>query len=416
MHLNAHLDVDVVAHESASTLSVLLEIAAPAAAPDTTRLPGTLQIVLDRSGSMAGPPLEGAKRALLDVVDRLDPQDRFGVVVFDGEARIVVPTGPLSDKAGARAAIRAIRPGGTTDLAAGYLTGIMEAQRAASPAGATLVLVSDGHANSGETRREVLGKVAGTAHANGVTTTTVGYGLGYDEQLLAALARGGAGRERFVEDPDAAAAAIIGEVDGVLNQAALAVRLVVAMDEHVQGVELLNDYPVHVVDGALQVEIGGLYQGETRKIVLTFDIPAMPALGLAQVATLTLRYVALPDLVQQSVTVPVHVNVVPADLADGIVPDPVVRTEVAFQQVQRLTREASERLSDEDVDGAMAAIAAATGAITSAFALAPPELAADLDAARASLAELRSRIEAGEIGWAARSGSAQATRLSRERG
>src|SRR3712207_7950376 len=46
------------------------------------------------------------------------------------------------------------------------------------------------------------------------------------------------------------------------------------------------------------------------------------------------------------------VNVVPGDEVAGRVPNPVVRTEVAFQQAQRAKRLASEALLDGDVAGA----------------------------------------------------------------
>jgi Ca-activated chloride channel family protein len=50
---------------------------------------------------------------------------------------------------------------------------------------------------------------------------------------------------------------------------------------------------------------------------MRFKVPAMAALGVAQVATLELRYVELPALREQLVTIPVSVNVVPGDEASG---------------------------------------------------------------------------------------------------
>ena len=97
MKLSTALDVDMVAHESADEVTVLLELTAPAA-PETNRSPAALQIVLDRSGSMDGAPLEGAKKALAGVVAQLNPADVFGVVTFDDTAQVVVPAAPLSEK------------------------------------------------------------------------------------------------------------------------------------------------------------------------------------------------------------------------------------------------------------------------------------------------------------------------------
>ena len=83
-----------------------------------------------------------------------------------------------------------------------------------------------------------------------------------------------------------------------------------------------NDLPGHAVEGGIMVELGDLWAGEERKLVLTFDVPGEAALGLAQIAELELRYVALPDLAEQTVTMPVHVNVVPGDQAAGRIARP----------------------------------------------------------------------------------------------
>ena len=98
MKINALLDVNVVAHETEDEVAVLLELEAPAALADATRPQASLQVVLDRSGSMGGAPLEGAKKALVALVRRLEPTDNFGLVTFDDSAQVVVPAGPLADK------------------------------------------------------------------------------------------------------------------------------------------------------------------------------------------------------------------------------------------------------------------------------------------------------------------------------
>ena len=61
MQINALLDVNVVALESDDEVTVLLDLEAPAARAEDTRPPASLQVVLDRSGSMAGAPLYGVQ-------------------------------------------------------------------------------------------------------------------------------------------------------------------------------------------------------------------------------------------------------------------------------------------------------------------------------------------------------------------
>ena len=119
MHLSALLDVDLVAVETTDELTLLVELTAPTPATAAKRQPATLVVVLDRSGSMAGGRLQAAQAALLNLVDRLDPADNFGVVAFDNDVRVVVSAGPLTDKASAKQAIAALGTGGSTNLSAG---------------------------------------------------------------------------------------------------------------------------------------------------------------------------------------------------------------------------------------------------------------------------------------------------------
>jgi Ca-activated chloride channel family protein len=363
MHLNATLDLDVVAIEARDQIAVLLELAAPAADRSRTRPPGTLQVVLDRSGSMAGGALESAKAALIDLVGRLEPTDHFGLVAFDDEVQIAVPAAPLADKDVVRSLIGTIQPGGTTNLSGGYLRGLQEARRVAGAGGATLVLLSDGHANVGLTDADKLGAVAADARGHRVTTSTIGLGLGYDETLLAALARGGAGNTHFAEEGDTAAAALASEVDGLLEQVVQAASLTVRPTGAVESIALFNDLPTVGVEDGFMVELGDFVSGEQRKLLLEIEVPAMAALGLAQVCELELLWFELATMSTKKITIPVSVNVVPGDQAAGRTADPVVVTERIFQQAQRDKQAATDALRAGDAPAAAQMYASAAEAL-----------------------------------------------------
>jgi Ca-activated chloride channel family protein len=410
--LSAHLDLDVVAHQADDQLSALVELAAPDILADATRVPSTLVVVLDRSGSMGGDRIYAAKTALLSIVDRLDPRDRFGLVTFDDQVDIVVPAGPLTGKLAVKQAIGAMHARGSTDLSAGYFRGLQEARRAASD-GATVLLISDGHANVGIQDPGQLGDVARKAHADGTTTTTLGVGLGYDERLMSAIAAGGAGNELFAETADQAVQHIAGEITGLLSMAAQAGSLLLRMTPYVRAVRVLNELSSVVVSDGILLELGSFYAGEVRKLVLTFDIPGIAALGLVEIASLDFSYVALPALEQQTITVPLHVNVVPGDQAAGRIPDPVVRTEVAFQQAQRAKREASTALSAGDASSAESSLRAARRIVEDACAFAPPAMTAELQDELAVLSRLEDEVRSGNVSRAAKYSSMDASGKSR---
>jgi Ca-activated chloride channel homolog len=411
--LSAHLDLDVVAYQADDQLSVLVELAAPDVPADATRVPSTLVVVLDRSGSMGGDRIYAAKTALLSIVDRLDPRDRFGLVTFDDRVDIVVPAEPLTDKLAVKQAIGAVHARGSTDLSAGYFRGLQEARRAASDGGTTVVLISDGHANVGIRDPGQLGDVARKAHADGTSTTTLGVGLGYDERLMSAIAAGGAGNELFAETADQAVQHIAGEITGLLSMAAQAGSLLLRMTPYVRAVRVLNELSSAVVSEGIIFELGSFYAGEVRKLVLTFDVPGIAALGLVEIASLDFSYVALPALEQQTITVPLHVNVVPGDQAAGRIPDPVVRTEVAFQQAQQAKRKASTALSAGDTSSAQSSLRAARRIVEDACALAPPAMTAELQEELAVLSQLEEEVRSGNVSRAAKRSSTDASGKSR---
>jgi len=411
--LSAHLDLDVVAYQADDQLSVLVELAAADVPADATRVPSTLVVVLDRSGSMGGDRIYAAKTALLSIVDRLDPRDRFGLVTFDDRVDIVVPAEPLTDKLAVKQAIGAVHARGSTDLSAGYFRGLQEARRAASDGGTTVLLISDGHANVGIQDPGQLGDVARKAHADGTSTTTLGVGLGYDERLMSAIAAGGAGNELFAETADQAVQHIAGEITGLLSMAAQAGSLLLRMTPYVRAVRVLNELSSAVVSEGIIFELGSFYAGEVRKLVLTFDVPGIAALGLVEIASLDFSYVALPALEQQTITVPLHVNVVPGDQAAGRIPDPVVRTEVAFQQAQQAKRKASTALSAGDTSSAQSSLQAARRIVEDACALAPPAMTAELQEELAVLSQLEEEVRSGNVSRAAKRSSTDASGKSR---
>jgi Ca-activated chloride channel homolog len=410
MRLNARVDVELVAVEQADELTVLLELRAPEAPQSAPRAPAAVQVVLDRSGSMAGERLEAARAALLVLIDRLDPGDRFGVVAFDNTADVVVPAGPVAHKAALKHAIAALGPGGMTNLSGGLLRGLQEARRVATDAGATVLLVSDGHANAGIVDPDRLAAVAANARAHGVTTSTVGIGLGYDEALLAALAAAGQGGHAFARDGDAAAAAVAGEVEGLLSKSVQAASLAIRPTGDVTAITVWNELPSHTVDGAVVAELGDLWAGEERKLLVTLAVPAMPSLGLAQVATFELRYVTVPELEEQTITLPLHVNVVPGDEAAGRVPNPKVRTELVFQRAQQAKRRAAEALGAGDERAARAAYRAAAADIAAAEP--SPELAEEAEI----LGRLERHVTQGDALLAAKESRMEHARKSRQRG
>jgi len=327
--------------------ALLVETVAPAMALPEGAAHTNLVVVLDRSGSMQGDPLDHAKRALRDVVDRLSLADSFGLVIFDDQVDVVVPAGPVVDRAAIKRSIDSVQARSMTDLGAGLIEGLRQAKRLDSGAGVRVLLISDGHANSGVTDPSVLGKHVGSHLDARISTSTLGMGLGYDETLLNAIARAGSGNEHFAEEADTAAGVIAQECGDLLSQRFLSCRLTVTMGSGMESVEVLNEATQTAIPHGLQVELGGFQPEQIRSLVLRFTPKTASRPGRRKVTMLRLDYVLADDLSEHSVSTSVWARVARDDEREAAV-DADVMTEVLFQRVQRRKRAGMQALAVGD--------------------------------------------------------------------
>ena len=191
-------------HGVAQKVRVLVRVQAPEApaqtpdAPDTTQPPRRLALVIDRSGSMSGPPLAEAVACARHVVDGLRPMDTVALVVFDNEVQTLMPARPLGDRRAFHRALDAVSAGGTTDLHGGWQRGA-DALLALDEAGALarVILLSDGNANAGLTDADAIAALCRQAAMRGVSTSTYGLGRHFNEDLMVAMARHGGGNHYY---------------------------------------------------------------------------------------------------------------------------------------------------------------------------------------------------------------------------
>lgn len=209
-----------------------------------------------------------------------------------------------------------------------------------------MLLVSDGDANAGVEDPVVLSRLAQAANAgHSITTSTIGFGLGYDEVLLEAITRGGNGENRFAPDIDACMSEIADVATGLLGKSVLGAFLRICPQPGlVGGVTVRNDVPNWTEADTVVVNLGDLYGGEERRTLFRLHVPALASLGLATIADVVLEFSSLQDLQQHSVTMPISVNVVPGDQAAGRIPDPRVQVEELLVDVDAAKKRVSTSL------------------------------------------------------------------------
>jgi Ca-activated chloride channel family protein len=184
-----------------NTVDLLVRVQAPPAPQvSAERSPLNLAIVLDRSGSMEGPPLHEAKRCAGMIADRLGPKDRAALVIYDHDVDVLVPVTPMVDKAAFHTAIASVHSRGWTNLHGGWLKGaeLMAAVTRADTV-TRILLLSDGQANKGVIDVDVIAKQCAELAGVGVTTSTYGLGRNFNEDLMIRMANAGHGNSYYGE-------------------------------------------------------------------------------------------------------------------------------------------------------------------------------------------------------------------------
>jgi Ca-activated chloride channel family protein len=268
-------------------IDVLVRVQAserPADLPVRKRHDLNIALVIDRSGSMSGRPLDEAKKAAIAFVDHLESTDRCAIVVYDNRAEVLVPAEFVRDKESIKVAIRSIQSGGNTDLHQGWLLGAEAiAQFPVENAISRVILLSDGNANAGVTNDATIAAQVGRLAAAGVTTTTLGLGSDFNEALMTAVARAGHGRAYYGETAQDLMAPFREEFD-LLN--AVAGRKIACLLKPVPGIgmEVLNPYPR---DAQGRIVLPDVAWGSEAVIAVRLNVPASMVAGASLVELLS---------------------------------------------------------------------------------------------------------------------------------
>lgn len=258
----------------AGPADVLLRFRAPSRAAQ--RRPVNLSLVIDVSGSMGGAPLRHAVHAAQSVVDALDEHDFLSVVLYDDSVHTLIPPARVTDKAALKTRLSGIRAGGLTNLSGGWLKGIEHVKaNASADVVSRVLLLTDGQANVGITDERVLTKTAAQQAEQGVTTTTLGFGNGFNEDLLIGMARAAGGNFYFIQSVDDAADVFGFELQTL--KAVAAQNLSVTL-QPAPGVSVTEVLGLHRSSPAspLTLDLGDVYEDEDKLLGLKLSLPDLP--------------------------------------------------------------------------------------------------------------------------------------------
>ena len=254
------------------------------------RPPVNVAIVLDRSGSMSGEKMQKAREAALAAVERLGAEDIVSLVVYDDTVDVLVPATKAQDKEALRRAIRRIRSGGSTALFAGVSKGAHEVRKFLDANRISrVVLVSDGLANVGPSSVGALGDLGASLMKEGISVTTVGLGLGYNEDLMVALAGRSDGNHAFAENATDLARIFDHELGDLLSVVARNVTVEIRLTGGARPVRTLGREAT-ITGNRVVSRLNQVYAEQEKFLLLELAVPASFSGDTKEIATVNLSY------------------------------------------------------------------------------------------------------------------------------
>ncbi|MEZ6130015.1 MAG: VWA domain-containing protein [Planctomycetaceae bacterium] len=152
-------------------------------------------LVIDKSGSMQGDPIEMAKSAARSAVELLGRRDHVAVLAFDGDTYVISEMQPASNSVKISDEIARIDAGGGTNMYPAMEMSF-EMLMTTSARLKHVILLTDGVSTAGDFEGMAQQMVSAK-----MTVSTVAAGGGADTELLEQIARVGKGRYYFTDDP-----------------------------------------------------------------------------------------------------------------------------------------------------------------------------------------------------------------------
>jgi Ca-activated chloride channel family protein len=254
------------------------------------RTPVNVAIVIDKSGSMSGKKIEKAKEAAILALHRLKSDDIVSVVLYDSDVQVLVPATKMTRRETIIRQIRRVSAGGSTALYAGVQNGAEEVRKFLSRNRVNrIVLLSDGLANVGPDTPAALGQLGANLVDEGISVTTIGLGLGYNEDLMTQLAYKSDGGHYFAETADELAGVFDHEFGRALSVVAQDVTIEIICGEDMRPVRLLGREGV-IKGRSVNLEIQNIYSEHEKYAILEVEIPAQAKDKLREMALVRINY------------------------------------------------------------------------------------------------------------------------------
>ena len=254
------------------------------------RTPVNIAVVLDKSGSMGGEKIRRAREAAIMAIERLKADDIAAVVTYDHLVEVITPATKVVDKQSFRQAIQGINAGGNTALFAGVSKGAHEIRKFLDRNRVNrVILLSDGLANVGPSSPAELGRLGASLGKEGISVSTIGLGLGYNEDLMTRLAGLSDGNHAFVENANDLARIFDAEFGDVLSVVAQEVQIRIHCAPGIRPVRVLGR-DAEIEGQMVYSRLNQLYSQQEKFVLLEVEVAAGEAGEQKDLASVEVSY------------------------------------------------------------------------------------------------------------------------------
>jgi Ca-activated chloride channel family protein len=259
---------------------------------EANRPPVNLALVLDRSGSMSGEKIEQAKEAAIQAIRRLGATDRISIVAYSNHAETIVPAQSAKNTEKLVDLVRQLQASGKTALFAGVNQGAAELRKNLEGEYFNrIILLSDGLANHGPSSTEDLVRLGRALVKEDISVSTVGLGTGYNEDLMAGLAKEGQGNLYFAETSKELPGIFDAEIGDALNVVARHATLRIELEDGVRPIRLIGRQGA-ILKNHVEIEINQLYGGQEKFALLEVEVTAGKAKEKKNLARIVAKFKA----------------------------------------------------------------------------------------------------------------------------
>ncbi len=299
--LRVDFDRPVLPAETTEKLIIKVSLEGLCIQNSKPRQPVNIALVIDRSGSMSGEKIEKARQAAMELVRRLSSDDIFSLITYESSTQTLIHAQHPHDVQDWMEIISSIRTGGSTALYAGVNLGAAQVRRHNEERGYVhrVILLSDGQANVGLSSPQALAHLGQQLGGEGISVTTIGLGLDFNEDLMTRLAQRSDGNTYYAESGRDLPRIFESELGDATN--VIARKVLVELDFQ-PGIRLLRfvGREGRISDNHAELELSQINVGQEKFALIEVEVPAGKFNSSRKVVDARARFQNLSD--QKQVT------------------------------------------------------------------------------------------------------------------